>query len=244
MTVAYDTEVWLLRHGEIGSYEGDHGLTARGIAQAHAAGEAAAHELADGSVELLHARSARAEETAAHVGGALRGAGIDLSGPDPDPGFDNFAVAIAGDVFPHDRLRVAIVEARRREDWPPAHPADWEREAHRFAYIHDGGGDPIGWWLTQPTLAYEPPGRVVRRFWRALAALAARGAERVIVCTHSGCMRALAAEAAGRDLGEPANLECIRVRLAGNASGAPAELSYRGEVLAVGVPALEEPAWP
>jgi broad specificity phosphatase PhoE len=244
VTVIYSTEVWLLRHGEIASYEGDNGLTARGREQAAAAAERIAAELPRPTLELLHATSVRATETAHALTAALMPLGIRVDGPRPDPGFDNFAVAIDGEARPHDELRERIVEARGSAAWPPSHPLDWQREAHRFAYIHDGGGDPIQWWLTQPTLAYEPPGRVVRRFWRALARLAQDGARNVIVCSHSGCLRALAAEAAGRDLGEPAHLEAVRVSLGGARTGDPARLSYRGETIELAVPTLTEPTWP
>jgi broad specificity phosphatase PhoE len=244
VTVTYSTEVWLLRHGEIASYEGDNGLTARGRQQAADAAQRIAAELPDPNAQLLHATSVRASETADAVAAALAGSGVTVDGPWPDAGFDNFAVAIDGEVRPHDDLRERIVQTRREPGWPPSHPLDWQREAHRFAYIHDGGGDPIQWWLTQPTLAYEPPGRVVRRFWRSLSRVARDGARTVIVCTHSGCLRALAAEAAGRDLGEPAHLEAVRVSLAGASPGDPARLSYRGETLDLAVPMLQEPAWP
>jgi broad specificity phosphatase PhoE len=244
VTVIYGTDVWLLRHGEIASYEADNGLTDRGREQATAAAARIAAELKSPSAELLHARSARATETAQALGAALDRVGVRVDGPRPEPGFDNLAVAIDGEVRPHDDLRARIVQLRGEPGWPGEHPLDWQREAHRFAYIHDGDGDPIQWWLTQPTLAYEPPGRVVRRFWRALAGLAARSATRVVVCSHSGCLRALAAEAAGRDLGEPAHLEAVRVQLAGARPGDPAQLSYRGETFALAVPTLQEPAWP
>ncbi|MBM4363660.1 MAG: histidine phosphatase family protein [Deltaproteobacteria bacterium] len=243
MSATHTTEVWLLRHGEIASYVGDNGLTARGEQQAREAAARIAAELAAPSVELLHATSVRALETARCLGEDLRAHDVAVDGPAPDPGFDNLRVVIDGEVRPHDDLRAAIVHRRAEEGWPPSHRRDWEHEAHRFASIHDGGGDPIQWWLTQPTLAYEPPGIVVRRFWRALAALAERGAERVVACSHSGCLRALAAQAAGRDLGEPAHLEAVRVSLAGGLTGDAARLEYRGEIVELAVPSLAEPAW-
>lgn len=244
MNVIYRTDVWLLRHGEIASYEGDNGLTPRGEQQAGDAAKRLAAELASPNAEVLHASSARATETARQLAAELGAAGVSVDGPATDAGFDNFAVAIDGEVRPHDDLRTTIARARRESSWPPEHPLDWQREAHRFAYIHDGGGDPIQWWLTQPTLAYEPPGRVVRRFWRALAALAQRRAARVAVCSHSGCLRSLAAEAAGRDLGEPAHLEAVHVRLSGGVPGDPAQLRYRGQEISLAVPSLDEPRWP
>lgn len=239
------TRVWLVRHGEIGSYEGDHGLTERGVAQAEAAAERLAEQL-DGaaSVALLHAGSVRARETAVHLGGALCARGFALGEPTPDSGFDNFACHVDGTVRPHDDIRAAIVAARRRPDWHPDQLADWEHDADRFATIHDGGDDPITWWLTQPTLSYEPPARVVRRFWRAMAALVRDGVRHAVVCTHSGCIRAVAAHAVQHDPGEPRHLESAQVRLEGHRPGDRAELRYRGVAVSLAVPVLEEPAWP
>jgi broad specificity phosphatase PhoE len=79
---------------------------------------------------------------------------------------------------------------------------------------------------------------------RSRASLRAVRTDRVVVCSHSGCLRAIAAEAVGRDLGEPAHLEAVRVRLTGARPGAPARLSYRGETVELAVPTLQEPAWP
>jgi len=227
------THVRLLRHGEVASYEGDHGLTARGTEQARTAAAEVRGWVGGASAQLRHATSGRATETAAALAAALPG----LDGPYPDPGFDNFFNAVGGRVTPHDAMRPAITAARADGAWPRAHPATWELEVDRFATIHDSGGDPIEWWLRHPTLAMEPPARAVRRFWRALTALVA---ERTIVCTHSGPMRALAAHALGCDAGEPEHLEAVDVRL----DGARAEVTYRGRTAALAVPDLAEPAWP
>jgi len=143
---------------------------------------------------------------------------------------------VDGIAGPHDRMRPALAGIRGDDDTQlPA----WAREVARFADIHDDGGDPIAWWLGQPTLALEPAALVVRRFWRALAAVAASGAERVVVCTHSGPMRALAAHAIGLDPGEPLHLERVRVRL----DGERAEVAYRGQHVRLAIPDTQEPAW-
>jgi len=227
------THVRLLRHGEVASYEGDHGLTDRGAEQARAAAAEVRGWLGGASAEVRHATSGRATETAAALAAALPG----LDGPYPDAGFDNFFTAVGGRVTPHDAMRPAITSARADGAWPRAHPAVWELEVDRFAAIHDSGADPIEWWLRHPTLAMESPARAVRRFWRALTALVA---ERAVVCTHSGPMRALAAHALGSDAGEPQHLEAVDVRL----DGGRAEVTYRGRTAALAVPDLAEPAWP
>jgi broad specificity phosphatase PhoE len=238
--VTWSARVWLVRHGEVTSYLGDHGLTDRGAAQAREAAAALAPALGtDAEVDLRHATSARASGTAEVLGAALRGAGVRLSAPNPDPGFDNFRVDLGGQVRPHDAMRLALAGAPDGDGPPPT----WRAEGTRFARIHDGGGDPITWWLTQPTLAYEPAAHVVRRFWRALGDVAAAGTAETVVCTHSGPMRALAAQALGRDPGEPEHLEHVEVRMSGAHAGAAAQLSYRGHTVPLALPRLEEPAW-
>lgn len=229
------SEVWLVRHGEVASYMGDHGLTERGAAQARAAAAELASEL-PGAVALRHAPSGRARGTAEVLGSALAGLGVTVEDQGADPGFENFRAAVDDVAGPHDRMRPALAEIRGEDD--ATLPA-WAREVARFADIHDGGGDPIEWWLTTPTLALEPASLVVRRFWRALAALAEAGAERTIVCTHSGPMRALAAHAIGLDPGEPLHLERVRVRL----DGGTATVSYRGQHVHMIAPHLKEPTW-
>lgn len=233
-------EIWLLRHGEVRSYAGDHGLTERGVEQARAAAAELAGALGYGPVELRHAPSGRATGTAEHLGPALRDQGVDVSAPIADAGFENFRVEIDGELGPHDRMRPALACAGDPVSGPPA---PWAAEAGRFTAIHDGGGDPIGWWLTQPTLSLEPAAVVVRRFWRALGGVAAGSGRRAVVCTHSGPMRALAAHALGRDPGEPDHLEPVVVRLSEPRAGAAAELAYRGETVSLAMPRLEEPTW-
>lgn len=230
------TRVWLVRHGEVASYHGDHGLTERGTAQARAAAAELAGELGGaGAVGLRHATSARAAATAAELAAGLREAGVPIGEPVPDPGFDNFRVQIDGRIEPHDRMRPALAELGDAADPPPP----WAAEVGRFVAIHDGGADPIDWWLVQPTLAMESASVVVRRMWRALLGLRDAGEARVVVSTHSASMRALAAHALGDDPGEPANLERVHVDLDGTA----ARLTYRGREIRLAVPELEEPAW-
>lgn len=222
-------EVWLLRHAEVASYEGDHALTERGVSQARAAGESLAAELDGDDVELRCAPSMRAEQTAEHVGAALRDRGVGVGRAVVDRGFENFRVALDGEVVAHDRMRPALRDA------DPA-VAAWTHEVSRFAAIHDRGDDPITWWLTQPTLALEPAALVVRRLWRTLAAL---GAARTVVCTHSGPMRALAAYAVGRDPGEPEHLERIAISL----DEPRATVSYRADTAHLLIPDSQEPKW-
>ncbi len=227
--------VWLVRHAEVASYYGDHGLTERGEAQVRTAAEELAPQLGD-AIDLRHAPSGRAAGTAALLGPALAGHGVGIEDRGTDHGFENFRSVVDGVPGPHDRVRPALAAIRDAHHGPlPA----WAQEAARFVDIHEGGGDPVEWWLKQPVLAFEPAAIVVRRFWRALAAVAAGGAPRTVVCTHSGPMRALAAHAIGFDLGEPLHLERVWVRL----DGPHAEVAYRGQHIRLVAPDPEEPAW-
>jgi broad specificity phosphatase PhoE len=228
-------DVWLVRHGEVASYMGDQGLTAHGRAQSRAAAAELADEVA-GPVALRHAPSRRARDTADALGAALREHGVAVEDAGVDAGFENLRSIVDGIPRPHDRMRPALRSIRGDDD--AALPA-WAREVARFVDIHDGSGDPIEWWLKQPTLALEPASVVVRRFWRALRRVAAGAAPRTVVCTHSGPMRALAAHAIGLDPGEPLHLERVRVHLDGDR----AEVAYRGQRIRLAIPDTEEPAW-
>lgn len=223
-------EVRLLRHGETAGYAGDLGLSERGRTQAHDAAVALAGELAGGAV-VRHAPSVRARATAEVLAQELGAAGVAVEGPHADPGFANFAVAAGGAV--REQAEVFGEYADHEEDEPPG----WLADLARFRAVHVSGGDPIGLWLSVPLLGFEPPAVAVRRYWRAIVAVA--GEAPTVVAAHSGPMRALAAHAFGRDLGEPHNLEAVAVRLDGPRAG----VTYRGQTAALAVPDLAEPRW-
>jgi broad specificity phosphatase PhoE len=226
-------EVRLLRHGETAGYAGDLGLSDRGRDQARAAAAVLAGE-APGALVLRHAPSVRAAVTAEVLGEDLRAAGADVDGPHADPGFANFAVAVDGKVREQAEVfgEYASAAGTAVEELP-----GWLADLARFRAVHVSGGDPIELWLTTPLLGFEPPAVAVRRYWRAIRAAA--GEALVVVAAHSGPMRALAAHAFGRDLGEPDNLEAIAVHLEGNR----ARVAYRDQTAAIAVPDLEEPSW-
>jgi broad specificity phosphatase PhoE len=226
-------EVRLLRHGETAGYAGDLGLSERGRAQARAAAAGLAAE-APGALVLRHAPSVRAAVTAEVLAEDLRGAGAEVDGPHADPGFANFAVAAGGEVREQAEVFGEYADAAGT---PVERLPGWLADLARFREVHVSGGDPIALWLTTPLLGFEPPAVAVRRYWRAIRAAA--GEPLVVVAAHSGPMRALAAHAFGRDLGEPDNLEAVSVRL----DGGRARVAYRGETTSIAVPDLEEPAW-
>jgi broad specificity phosphatase PhoE len=226
-------EVRLLRHGETSSYSGDLGLSDRGRAQAREAAAGLAAER-PGAVALRHAPSVRAAVTAEVLAEDLRAAGTAVEGPHPDPGFANFAVAVDGEVREQAEVFGEYAEAAGT---PLDQLPGWLADLARFREVHVSGGDPIELWLTTPLLGFEPPAVAVRRYWRAIRAAA--GDALVVVAAHSGPMRALAAHAFGRDLGEPDNLEAVVVHL----EDGRARVGYRGETAALAVPDLAEPRW-
>jgi broad specificity phosphatase PhoE len=107
----------------------------------------------------------------------------------------------------------------------------WVREADAFW----SASDPMGHWMSTPMLAYESPQSVVRRFLGAIACHVERStAGHLIVATHSGCIRALVAWAAGSDLGEPENVEEVEVRT--HQDGSQLRVSFRGQSWSVAMP--------
>jgi broad specificity phosphatase PhoE len=84
---------------------------------------------------------------------------------------------------------------------------------------------------------------VVRRFWAGINALADEfpGA-RLLVPTHSGCIRAFAVHALGYDPGEPYNLEHVRCKIMEGRKDAM--VGYRNRVQELCVPNIDElPVW-
>jgi broad specificity phosphatase PhoE len=241
--VESEYEVVLVRHGETVGYDGDHGLTERGEEQAREKGAALAAELKPGTtVRIPHARTARGTATAvilrASLVEALGGERVDGTeiGPlYPEPWFDNLRFSLHGegvDTSVAVTTRLGLGSGKLPGDGLP----DWAAEYDRFdSDYRAAAGGPIGYWLHNPTLHFEPPQVAAHRMWHGVAAV---GQDRpqnllVVVSTHSAPMRALAATAIGQDPGEPDNLEEIRVRVRPDGS---ASLSYREHVVHMQVP--------
>ena len=238
-------EVVLLRHGETVGYDGDLGLTPRGQQQARDRGTALAAEIKPGStVRMPHARTARAMATAVTLRAALvealggeRVDGTEIGALYPEPWFDNLRYSLDGQgVDPSDAVTARLAWT----DEPP----DWVREYDRFDTDYGAtaaAGNPIEYWLHNPTLYFEPPHVAAHRIWRGIAAVGDGSAENllVVVATHSAPMRAFMATTLGLDPGEPHNLEDVRVRVHGDGSAA---VTFRGETTAMTVPP-QLPPW-
>lgn len=250
-------DVYLVRHGETQGYSTDSGLTPQGVWQAHSYGHTLSKRVKAGeTVVLRHAETNRATETAEQI---LRGLtdglaqyekDITIIEPEPADEFRNFGFASPDgikDVTAAFREYHSLLEGFERSakgDRPL-----WLVEMDRFWRTQQGGGDPIQHWLTIPLLHFEPPSMTVRRFWVGISRLSSEfpGA-RLVIATHSGCIRAFAVSALGYDPGEPYNIEHVRVKLLGDTqhrtNGCDAMVAYRNRVQEVKVPEINQlPVW-
>jgi len=244
-------DVFLIRHGETQGYLTDSGLTPQGAWQAHTYGHTLAKRIRSGErVVLRHADTNRARETAEHIQRGLTDGlqqfekQITIVPPAPMDEFRNFQF-----VAP-DGLKDVTAAFReyyaKREEYERMNTGDrplWLVEIDRFWKIQLAGGEPIERWLSVPMLHFEPPAMVVRRFWSGINDLSAEfpGA-RLVIPTHSGCIRAFAVHALGYDPGEPYNLEHCRVKIMQGRTDAL--VSYRNRVQELCVPDIASlPVW-
>jgi broad specificity phosphatase PhoE len=244
-------DVRLVRHGETIGGEADADLTEQGIWQAHTYGRTLAAECRAGDLVVLrHADTLRSRHTAEHIraglaeGLAEREREVTVVDPTPVAAFAN--VRFVGPDGVGD-----IAAGFRAYDRHRDHPGGlgrserplWWAELDRFWKLQLAGGDPIELWLTTPMLHFEPPPTVVRRLWAGIDAQAVEhpGA-RLVVATHSGCIRALAVAALGYDPGDLYNLEHVRAKLF--AGRRDALVSHRNRYQEICVPDLAElPVW-
>lgn len=244
-------EIYLVRHGETQGYSTDSGLTPLGSWQAHTYGHTLAKRVRDGErIVIAHAPTNRAGQTAEQAhrglldGLVMFNKDVEVTTPVPMEEFRNFQVATPDgfrDVTAAFRQYYSLLEQFERSAL--GERPMWLVEIDRFWRTQQGGGDPIQHWLTVPTLHFEPPALVVRRFWTGLGRLAAENpGARLVVATHSGPIRAFAIWAVGYDPGEPYHTEHVRVKLM--EGGLEGLVSYRNRVQAVHVPNAQDlPDW-
>lgn len=242
-TVDDMVEVRLIRHGQTLGYQADLGLTDLGRQQAAAKAVELAGTLRPGEpVRILHAPLVRAAETAAVIARGLVVAGIEPESDDPtvDPRFDNFRLWCGDRALDPTEAYAPYAEVVGGDR--SSRPA-WFDEMDQFWKIMAAGDDPITFWLTQPTQHWEPAALAVRRFWHGMVDRArdAPPGLRLLVVTHSGCIRAVAAAAFGYDPGEPENTEDVRVVLP--VGGHHGWLTYRGRTVDVIAPTSATPPW-
>ena len=238
-------EAHLIRHGQTQGYTVDGGLTPLGALQARRRGWEISREIQEReSVALVAARTSRAFRTAEFILGGVEDGmaalekGASVAGPEYADELQNFLVRTpSGLKDPTVAARGRQTEIQRPGQNGGSGPL-WIEEVGRFWERQQAGLDPIEYWLTFPLLTFEPPASVVRRYWAGLVRLAREGSvDRLVCAVHSGPMRAFAATAIGRDLGEPANTEEVRVRLERDLS--EAEVFYRGHSRRIEIPPFD-----
>jgi broad specificity phosphatase PhoE len=250
--LAGSTDVRLIRHGQTQGYSADGALTPLGRWQSHRKGQDLARGVSAGTtVRIVHAPTARAEETASGLHeGLLQGLarfgieGAVVEDPKPADAFRNFQVWCDGKeqdptaAFQHF---ASVLEGYERT--ASGNRPGWLVEMDRFWNVEAAGGDPITFWLNHPMQYFEPAALVVRRFWRGVtdAARDGPGQLRILVCSHSGPIRAVATHAVGHDPGEPYNLEDVRIRVLGDLEHAI--VTYRGRGVEIEIPTTVTPSW-
>jgi broad specificity phosphatase PhoE len=228
--------VHLVRHGQTASYAQDAGLTELGRKQATDRGTALGTTVADGEhVTFGFAPTLRARETAELLRAALleqtAERGIALTGTEirVEPGYRNLQVWADGRPADPTQARQRATELAAAPGVPPG----WVTEAARFWNTHETG-DAMGFWLATPLLWHEPPASVVYRLIHTSVDRVVDGADRrLVIGSHSGCLRAMVMWAAGVDPGEPGNGEDVVLRVAAGSdvvSVAYADLEWEARV--------------
>lgn len=193
-----ETQLLLLRHGEVASHRGDVPVTAAGLEHAEDVGSAIAHSV-ERPVTLLYGGTRRTRETAQAIRRGL-GDRLDVDGPHDSFALRNPDMFVAG-------ARVNMVSsAENLAEQVPGMTAE-QAAANSWWSAFFTAPDRIGWWLHQE----EPPGddarTLARRIWRFVDSLQDPGPQRgrlIVGITHSPVLRAMALDSGDDDPGEPA----------------------------------------
>ena len=113
----------------------------------------------------------------------------------------------------------------------------------RFYNIQAAGGDPITYWLHQPTHYFEPPIAVVRRHWQGIVESSAR-ARRTCGCTSAATRDRSAPSPPPRSATTPAsryNVEDVRIRVFEDREHAI--VTYRGRGVEIEIPTTVTASW-
>lgn len=190
--------IYLLRHGEVSSHQGDVPITPAAERQAHETGRRFARETTD-LMRVLSGDTRRAIDTAAHLVRGINDGGGRADGPSVAFALRNPDLYLAG-------VRVDMVSSTQAfADQVDGVSAE-DVAALDFFPEFISSSDRIGWWLTLES----PPGEDaaalaarVRSFVTSLADPVPGRPEVVVAVTHSPLIRACALHLLGEDIGEP-----------------------------------------
>lgn len=215
--MAAPVTVHLVRHGETSSYESDAGLTDLGVRQVAERGRVLARRIpTERLLGVQFAPTARTRETAEVWLDAFRTAHEGAWSPRWEArearDFANLSVRVGDDQHDPTAVRHLLGPSGAVDRESPPEPG-WMVEARRFWVAHDVEGDAMAFWLRTPLLWHESPASVVHRMLAASVGRSQSATEAgdLVVCGHSGCLRAVVAWASGSDPGEPRNTEVVEI---------------------------------
>ena len=195
------TRLYLLRHAEVASHQGDVPITDLGERQARRAGEWLAQQNVDAAA-VLYGGTRRTRETAEGIVESLAAAGH-AGAADLVPR-DSFALRNPDLYLAGERVTM-VSGADRYAEQVPQLSAD-EVTAVPFFATWLTHPERVGFWVAHE----DPPGdtaatvaRRIATFARSLADAAAWRGRAVVAVTHSPILRAVARDTFGEDPGEP-----------------------------------------
>jgi broad specificity phosphatase PhoE len=190
--------LYLLRHGEVSSHQGDVPITRAAERQAYEAGRRLAGEAAE-PLRILTGETRRAVDTAAHLARGVVDAGGRVVGPEVAFALRNPDLYLSG-------VRVNMVSSTAAFAEQVEGVAAEDVAALDFFPEFIASPDRIGWWLTLES----PPGedaaalaQRVRAFATSLADPVPGRENTVVAVTHSPLIRAAGLDFLGEDIGEP-----------------------------------------
>jgi broad specificity phosphatase PhoE len=203
--------LYLLRHGEVTSYQGDVPITHVAERQAYEVGRRLAREEGE-PLRVLSGETRRTVDTSAHLAQGLIDAGAHVDGPSVAFALRNPDLYLAG-------VRVNMVGSTEAFAEQVDGVSAQDVEGLDFFPSFAASPDRIGWWLTHAS----PPGEDaatlaarIRSFASSLADPVPGLPEIIVAVTHSPLIRACGLDLLGEDIGEPPWVSGLVVTLDGD----------------------------
>jgi len=201
-------QLYLIRHGEVTSHNGDVPITTDARRYAFDVGRSLGRGLREPTM-VLSGETRRAIETAQQLARGLVDAGIRVTGPEVAFALRNPDLYLAG-----VRVNMVSTAGALADQVDGLHPDDVASLAFFPEFIESP--DRIGWWLTHRSPPGEDAVSVATRFRAFARSLLNPVADRpdvVVAVTHSPLLRAVGMDLLGRDIGEPPWVSGLLVRL-------------------------------